>query len=108
MTLPDLEDPLPDNWQTLEVGIIRFLTHYQSCIQGPFFNVYACKQPWLDYQMYFCPEARPDDGRLWLVVMDHSWKQRGPSRIRIRIELVLLARQERTLDVEFRVSMSSV
>ena len=37
--------------------------------QGPFFNVYACKQPWLDYNLFFCPDQRPDDGKLWLVMM---------------------------------------
>jgi len=51
--LPHIDDPLPPTWKAL---------------QGPFFNVYACKQPWLDYQMYFCPDAMPDDGKLWLVV----------------------------------------
>ena len=40
--------------------------------QGPFFNVYACKQPWLDYSLQLCPDAAPGDGKLWLVIMDAS------------------------------------
>ena len=44
-----------------------------SSVQGPFFNVYACKQPWLDYNLFFCPDAKPDDGKLWLVIMNDNW-----------------------------------
>ena len=31
--------------------------------------MYACKQPWLDYNLFFCPDQRPDDGKLWLVMI---------------------------------------
>lgn len=35
--------------------------------------MYACKQPWLDYNLFFCPDAKPDDGKLWLVIMNDNW-----------------------------------
>ena len=31
--------------------------------------MYACKQSWLDYSLLFCPDQKPDDGRVWLVIM---------------------------------------
>jgi len=52
--MPDINCPVPSSWKTIE---------------GPFLNVYACKQPWLDYEMFFCPDAKPDDGVLWLVII---------------------------------------
>jgi len=52
--MPGIEDPVPHSWKTVE---------------GPFLNVYACKQPWLDYEMFFCPDAKPDDGIIWLVII---------------------------------------
>ena len=52
--LPKMNEPVPDSWKSIE---------------GPFLNVYACKQPWLDYEMFFCPEAKPDDGIIWLVII---------------------------------------
>ena len=67
--LPDIDQPLPPSWKALQVRnfLILFLA-FNFPPKGPFFNVYACKQPWLDYQMYFCPDARPDDGKLWLII----------------------------------------
>ena len=67
--LPDIDQPLPPTWKALQVRnfLILFLV-FNFAPKGPFFNVYACKQPWLDYQMYFCPDARPDDGKLWLII----------------------------------------
>ena len=38
--------------------------------------MYACKQPWLDYSLLFCPEAKPDDGKLWLVIQDSNFGHR--------------------------------
>jgi len=58
MQLPGVDDPVPDSWVT---------------VQGPFFNVYACKQNWLDYNLCLVPDAEADDGKLWLVIMDNSW-----------------------------------
>ena len=31
--------------------------------------MYACKQSWLDYSLLFCPDQKPDDGRVWLGIM---------------------------------------
>merc|ERR1712142_1207152 len=53
-SLPGIDDPVPTSWKSIE---------------GPFLNVYACKQPWLDYEMFFCPDAKPDDGIIWLVII---------------------------------------
>jgi len=52
--MPDINDPVPKTWK---------------CVEGPFLNVYASKQPWLDYEMLFCPDAKAGDGILWLVVI---------------------------------------
>ena len=52
--MPDIGDPVPSSWKSID---------------GPFLNVYACKQPWLDYEMFFCPDAKPDDGIIWLVII---------------------------------------
>ena len=35
--------------------------------------MYACKQSWLDYSLFFCPDQKPDDGRVWLVIMNDNW-----------------------------------
>ena len=35
--------------------------------------MYACKQSWLDYSLLFCPDQKPDDGRVWLVIMNDNW-----------------------------------
>ena len=71
--LPDINHPVPDDWKTVEVSSNNPNSVFSSVLfQGPFFNVYACKQPWLDYSLQLCPDAAPGDGKLWLVIMDAS------------------------------------
>lgn len=62
MALPALNSPPPPSWRT---------------IQGPFHNVYAIKQPWIDYSSFFCPEAKAAEGRVWLVVIRGSMGRAG-------------------------------
>lgn len=69
--LPDLDSPVPSSWKRLE---------------GPFFNVYALKQPWLDYTSLFCPEAQLSDGKMWLVVIMGSMTRAGLLRWALNTE----------------------
>ena len=52
--LPNIKDPLPEDWKTES---------------GEFFNVYVCKQSWLDYNCMLVPDCKLDDGLLWLVII---------------------------------------
>jgi len=52
--LPNIKDPLPEDWKTES---------------GEFFNVYVCKQSWLDYNCMLVPDCKLDDGMLWLVII---------------------------------------
>merc|ERR1711874_186264 len=54
VNIPPLSEPVPNDWVTEE---------------GPFLNVYAINQSWLDYSALFCPPSRLDDGVLWLVMI---------------------------------------
>jgi len=69
--LPCLDSPVPSTWQQLE---------------GPFHNVYAMKQPWLDYSALFCPQAKPSEGRMWLVVIKGSMDRAGLLRWALNTE----------------------
>ena len=66
------------------------LIHSFIWIQGPFFNVYALKQPWLDYNIFFCPEAKPDDGILYLVIMDCTWNHWTGAKWMLNSEMVTI------------------
>jgi len=46
--LPCLDSPVPASWHQLD---------------GPFHNVYAIKQPWIDYSTFFCPQAKASEGK---------------------------------------------
>jgi len=60
--LPGLDSPVPTSWHQLE---------------GPFHNVYAIKQPWIDYSTFFCPPAKASEGKMWLVVIKGSMGRAG-------------------------------
>ncbi|KAG8190082.1 hypothetical protein JTE90_023054 [Oedothorax gibbosus] len=51
---PPLEEPVPDNWTTIE---------------DDFVLVYACHQTHLSADIFFAPEAKLDDGIMWLIVI---------------------------------------
>lgn len=52
---PALTDPVPSDW-TVE--------------EGKFVMVYSSLQSHLGTHLFFAPEARPDDGILWLLIID--------------------------------------
>ncbi|XP_071518897.1 sphingosine kinase 1-like [Panulirus ornatus] len=53
-SLPDLDKPVPDDWETIE---------------DKFILVYACYQSHLASNVQLAPKATPNDGCMWLVVM---------------------------------------
>ncbi|XP_050311620.1 sphingosine kinase 2-like [Anthonomus grandis grandis] len=56
-TLPSLAAPLPDTWR---------------CIEGRFVMVHASYQTHLGEECLMAPEASPNDGRIWLLIVKHG------------------------------------
>ncbi|XP_064478939.1 sphingosine kinase 2-like isoform X2 [Ornithodoros turicata] len=54
-SFPSLTDPVPSDW-TVE--------------EGKFVMIYSSLQSHLGTHLFFAPEARPDDGILWLLIID--------------------------------------
>lgn len=55
-------------------------------LDGPFHNVYAIKQPWIDYSTFFCPQAKASEGKMWLVVIKGSMGRAGLLRWALNTE----------------------
>ncbi|CAG9761614.1 unnamed protein product [Ceutorhynchus assimilis] len=55
--LPSVTAPLPENWK---------------CIEGRFVMVHASYQTHLGEDCLFAPEARLNDGRIWLLIVKHG------------------------------------
>jgi len=56
-SLPDLDDPVPPSWTT---------------VQGEFLTVYACRQSWLDYSTILVPHSKLSDGAIHLVMIPRT------------------------------------
>lgn len=78
--LPPINQPLPSNWIVVE---------------GDFIMVYASHQTHLGTDVFFAPDAKLDDGLMWLVII-----QAGVSRVQV-INFLLSLQNGKHVDIPY-------